>query len=175
MVAVYLRLVALACLGLLLGGDTPGQASPQLWIERPAAQPWLATLQAASDRTGLPVALIAELIGQESGFVTTARNPRSSARGCGQQITGNDTMRRYHLDRSNCAQSITGAALELREKLDRSGSLERALLAYGTTSGLTAAQRRRILGQMETSARWLPPSPRSAHATPAQRGRADPT
>lgn len=145
-------LCLLACLGLALAADTPSRAVDVLWIDRPAAQPWLPAIAAAAERTSLAPALIAELIGQESGFNQSVKNPRSSARGLGQQIDGNDTLRRYHLNRASGADSIMGAALELREKWDHTGSLDRALLAYGTTSGLTATQRRRILGRMYAAA-----------------------
>lgn len=158
-----LRPVAAALLlALGLGGV---QADTPLWIQRPQAAPWLPSLQVAADRTGLPVALLAELVGQESGFNPAAKNPHSTARGCAQQIAGNDVARRYHLDRMRCDQSILAGAIELREKLDHTGSLELALLAYGTTSGFTPSQRRRIEARMIAAARYEPPSAMPATIT----------
>jgi soluble lytic murein transglycosylase-like protein len=136
------------------------RADAPLWINRPEAEPWLPALAAAADRTGLPAPLIAELIGIESGFQPAAKNPTSSAYGCGQQITGNQTMRDYGLDRRDCAQSILGAALQLRAALDRTGSLERAVASYGTTVGVKPARRRAILARLRSAADWpLPAAP----------------
>lgn len=140
-----LGFVLLAVLAGSVRADAP------LWINSEVAKPWLPAITAAAERTSLAPTLIAELIGTESGF-QNVKNGHSSAFGCGQQIVGNDVMRRYRLDRTKCDQSIMGAALELREKWDHTGSLDRALLAYGTTSGLTAARRRRILGRMYVAA-----------------------
>jgi hypothetical protein len=132
-------------LALLVSVAATARADTALWMDRPAARLWLPELEAASERTHLPVPLIAELIGSESGFQPAAANPHSSAFGCGQQIAANGTMRRYRLDRRSCADSIMGAALQLRAELDRTGALDRALDAYGTTSGHSPAQRQRML------------------------------
>ncbi len=135
-VATVALLFALALMGR---GDT---AEPR-WIDRPAAQPWLPALQAAADRANLPVALVAELIGQESGF-RNVHNPHSSASGFGQQIARNAVMIRYGLHPMRPADSIMGAALELRERIDATGSLPKALRGYGTTAGMTPARRRAL-------------------------------
>lgn len=111
-----------------------------LWIDRPVAQPWLLALDYAAWRSGLPSAVIGELIGQESGY-RNAANPHSSARGFGQQVTHNSTMSLYRLDRMKPPESILGAALELRERLDATGSMFSALRGYGTTAGMSAACR----------------------------------
>ena len=61
-----------------------GQAETRetLWIGRPAALVYQPALERAAARTGLPVALIAELIGAESGF-QNVKNPKSTAAGLG--------------------------------------------------------------------------------------------
>jgi hypothetical protein len=144
-------------LALLVSVAATAHADTALWMDRPAARLWLPELEAAAERTHLPVPLIAELIGAESGFHSEATNGQgSSAAGCGQQIAGNRIMRAYKLDRRSCGQSIMGAALELRANLDRTGSLGRALDAYGTTSGHTPTQRRLMLQRFEAAARVKP-------------------
>jgi hypothetical protein len=144
-------LVLLCSIALTAHADTA------LWVDRPAARLWLPELTAASERAHLPVPLIAELIGAESGFHPEATNGQgSSAAGCGQQIAGNRIMRRYRLDRRSCGQSILGAALELRENLDRTGSLARALDAYGTTAGHSPAQRRVMLARFAAASLRVP-------------------
>jgi hypothetical protein len=119
-----------------------------LWIDRPAARPWLPAVNAAAQRAHLTPATVAELVGTESGF-QTIRNPRSSAFGCGQQIDSNAIMRRYRLDRSQCDQSIMGAALQLRECLDDRGTMAAALSCYGTTAGLSPGRRKQILARFD--------------------------
>ena len=143
-----LRPVALALLASLAGvasADTP------LWIARPEAQPWLPAIARAAAKTDLPPALIAELIGIESGF-RNVKNPTSSARGFGQQINGNRTMWLYGLDRSLPEDSILGAAIQFREGLDRTHSIAGAALAYGTTAHMTPARRAVILARLNTAA-----------------------
>lgn len=138
-----------------LGGvqaDTP----QRFWIDAPAAQPWIPALTAASVRTGLPVALIAELIGTESGFRPTARCSTSSAAGLGQQIRNNRVMARHKLDRMVPAESIMGSALELRLGIDATGTISGALYAYGTTAALSPARRRAMNARMEQAARYVP-------------------
>ncbi len=137
-IGVFLTSLALA---LFTGQAVP--ASELLWIGRPAAQAYLPALQRASDRTDLPVALIAELIGQESGF-QNVKNPKSTASGFGQQIDGNGIMRANRLDKRVPAESIMGAAIELKARLATTGSLSLALKGYGTTAGLSAARRQAI-------------------------------
>src|SRR4051812_37888381 len=103
-----IRPVSVALLVLIAGaarGDAP------MWIDQPAARPWIPALTAAAVHTDLPVALLAELIGQESGF-RNIKNAQTSAYGYGQQIANNAVMRRYHLDRTKPAESILGAAIE---------------------------------------------------------------
>ncbi len=129
-----------------------GDAAEPLWIDRAAAQPWLSALQAAADRTHLPVALIAELIGQESGF-HNIHNPYSTASGFGQQIARNQVMIRYNLHPVRPADSIMGAALELRERIDATGSLPSALRGYGTTAAMTPARRRAVEARFAEAAK----------------------
>ena len=154
-----MRKVAVALLlslGLCAQADTPSA----LWIARPEARPWLPALQAAAERTSLPVAVVAELIGQESGF-RTVKNAHSSAYGFGQQIAGNGTMLKYNLHPMRPAESIMGAALELRERLDKTGSLPAALHSYGTTTGMSAARRRTIEAQFALASAYVPPQQQS--------------
>ncbi len=134
----------LVAVGVVAHADTPAV----LWIDRPAARPWLPAVHVAAQRAHLTPATVAELVGIESGF-QTIHNPRSSAYGCGQQIDSNAIMRRYRLDRSRCDQSIMGAALQLRECLDDRGTMAGALSCYGTTAGLTAARRKQILARFD--------------------------
>lgn len=143
---------------LLVLGLGAVQADTPMWINSPQAVPYLPALQASAERSRLPVALLAELIGQESGFDPKARSRTSTAAGLGQQIAGNDVMRRYRLDRMVPAQSIEGAAIELREKWDRGGSLDVALRCYGTTAGLSVAHRKRVTARMERAARYTMPA-----------------
>jgi len=119
-------------------------AETQPWIDRPESLVWRDALVSASLRSGIPVGVLAELIGIESGF-RNIKNPNSSAFGFGQQIAGNEIMRTCRLDRSNPADSIMGAALELRAKLDRTGTIQGALRAYGTTANMSKAREAGIL------------------------------
>lgn len=140
-----LQLSLLAMLAGAVSADTP------LWIDRPAAAPWLPAIEAASQRSNLPAPLLAELIGIESGF-TNARNPRSSARGFGQQIDGNSVMARYRLDRARPEDSIMGAALQFRAEIDRTGSIAAAAERYGTTAHLAPARKRLIVARLTRAA-----------------------
>jgi hypothetical protein len=132
----------LAALALCAHGDS---AEPYVfWVDRAVARPWLPALEAAAKRTDLPVALVGELIGAESGF-KNIHNPHSSAAGFGQQIARNAVMLKYNLHPMRPPESILGAALELRERLDANGGdLNRALKGYGTTSGMAAARRKQV-------------------------------
>lgn len=132
----------LAALALCAHGDS---AEPYVfWVDRAVAQPWLPALTVAAKRTDLPVSLIAELVGAESGFRNIA-NAHSSAKGFGQQINGNSVMIRYNLHPLRPPESILGAALELRERLDASGGdLNRALRSYGTTAAMAPARRKQV-------------------------------
>ena len=135
-----LRPVALALLASLAGvasADTP------LWIARPEAQPWLPAIARAAAKTDLPPALIAELIGIESGF-RNVKNPRSTASGFGQQIDGNRIMWTYGLDKRVPAESILGAAIELKARMIATGSLNQALKGYGTTAAMSTTRRHAI-------------------------------
>ena len=134
--------VALA-LALFTG---PARPSELLWIGRPVALLYLPALERAAERTDLPVALIAELIGQESGF-RNVKNTHSTASGFGQQIDNNAIMRANHLDKRIPAESIMGAALELKARMNRTGNLNSALYGYGTTTGMSAARRKALEGQ----------------------------
>jgi len=140
----------LVALAFACRGDT---AEP-LWIDRPAAQPWRPALEYAAERTGLPVAVVAELIGAESSF-RNIHNPNTTASGFGQQIDRNQIMLRYNLHPMRPAESILGAALELRERLDATGSLSKALRGYGTTSGLTPARRRAMEARFAVAAKTV--------------------
>jgi hypothetical protein len=107
------------------GPDTPGGP----WINRPAAQPYLDMLRNAATANNLPVALLAELIGQESQFRNIHNVPfvnaagqvvGSSASGLGQQIAGN-----VHLhggDPMDQATSIAATAEEFAERLRGDGN-----------------------------------------------------
>ncbi len=150
-----LRPVAVAlCVAIGLGAV---RADEPMWIDSVRAQPWRPALQAAADRTQLPVSLLAELIGVESGFRPGARCPTSSAAGMGQQIKGNRIMARHRLNRMVPAESIMGSALELRENLDKRGAtLSTALRDYGTTAGMSNAKRRATDRRMEAAARHTP-------------------
>lgn len=119
---------------LLAPFSAKADSAVTLWIDRPEAQPWIESLTRSALQAGVPVAVLAEVIGLESGF-RNIKNPLSSATGFGQQIDGNKIMRVCRLDRRLPNESILGAALELREKIDRTGSLEGAMHAYGTTAG----------------------------------------
>jgi soluble lytic murein transglycosylase-like protein len=127
-------------------------AAAPLWIDRREAQPWLPALTAAADRTGMPVALVAEIIGWESGF-KNIKNPHSSAAGFGQQITGNAVMARERLNRAKPADSILGAAIQFREALERTGSLQAAARSYGTIAGLPSKRQAAILAAFQRAAR----------------------
>lgn len=158
----------LVAVGVSARADTPAAV---LWIDRPEAQPWLPALQYAADRTALPVALLAELIGSESGFRNIA-NPHSSARGFGQQVSYNRIMLREHLNPMRPPESILGAAIELRERLDASGSLNAALRGYGTTAALSPVRRRAAEARFAAAEARDRPSPavaRVAAAMVAQR------
>jgi len=136
------------------GGMSGALAAEPLWIDRPAAQPWLPALTSAAQQSDLPLALIAELIGIESGY-RNIHNPHSSAAGFGQQIAHNRTMARHKLHPMRPADSIMGAALQFREELDRTHSLAGAARAYGTTAGLTPARQKAIIARLETASRRL--------------------
>lgn len=137
-----MRLVGFALLTCLWSG--PSTSADPLWIDRAAAQPWLAAISAASERSGLPAAVIGELIGLESGY-RNAVNPRSGERGFGQQIPKNRFMLSCRLDPLVPEDSIMGAALELRSRLDASGGdMTVALRGYGTTADMSDAQRRKV-------------------------------
>lgn len=139
---MVIRPVAITLLvGLALCARSDSAEPYVLWIDRAAARPWLPALTYAAERTNLPVALVAELIGNESGF-KNVRNKHSSASGFGQQIDHNAIMLTNHLDKRVPSQSILGAALELRARLDRTHNLGDALRGYGTTTGMSAARRR---------------------------------
>lgn len=126
-----------------------------LWIDRDAAQPWREEIARAARLTNISPALIAEVVGMESGF-RNVHNPRSTAFGFGQQLANNQIMRACRLDRAIPAQSILGSALELRWDLDRfGGSLEKALDAYGTTARLDADLRRRVLARMRLASQRI--------------------
>jgi soluble lytic murein transglycosylase-like protein len=153
------RFALMTALAVGLRGDAPVKATEPvaLWINSPTAKPWLPALTDAAQRTGLPVALIAELIGQESGFRNIRSTlPGSSAKGFGQQIDGNTVMIRYRLNPMRPADSILGAAIELRERLDRTGSLPAALRGYGTTAGRTSVQRKTLLARFDRAMLWVP-------------------
>lgn len=153
---------------LLVLGLGAVQADTPMWINSPQAAPYLPALQASAERSRLPVALLAELIGAESSFNPAARSRTSSAAGLGQQIVGNDVMRRHRLNRLVPAQSIEGAAIELRDNLDRLHSLDAALRGYGTTAGLSVAHRKRVTARMERAARYtMPATQRWAVVIPA--------
>lgn len=140
------RFLALLALLTTLALRSSAYESEPLWVDRPAARLWLPELEIAATRTQLPVPLIAELVGVESGFQPTAKNARSSASGCGQQIDGNPWLAKNKLNKNSCADSILAAALQLRDEMDRNnGSLERALHAYGTTAGTTPARKKILL------------------------------
>ena len=143
-VATVALLIALALMGR---ADT----AEQPWIDRPAAQPYLPAIGAAAAETHLSAALIAELIGVESGFIATAKNPHSSATGCGQQTNGNPWL--AGAERTNCATSIRAAARQLRFGMNRTGSLNGGLMAYGTTSGMTPARRRAMEARFAAAAK----------------------
>lgn len=139
---MFIRPVAVALLASLALCARSDSATPYvLWIDRAAARPWLPALTYAAERTGLPVALVGELIGAESGFRNIA-NPHSSAKGFGQQIARNRIMLQYRLNPMRPPESILGAAIELRERLDATGSLNAALRGYGTTTGMSAPRRK---------------------------------
>jgi soluble lytic murein transglycosylase-like protein len=140
----------LATLALVCRADT---AEP-LWIDRAAAQPWRPALEYAAERTGLPVALVAELVGTESGFRNIA-NAHTTARGFGQQIDHNQVMIRHHLHPMRPPESILGAALELRERLDATGDLGLALRGYGTTAGMTTARRHVVEARFAQAAKQV--------------------
>ena len=137
-----------ALLGLLLCAPVAPAfseiAEPPLWIDRPEAQPWLEAMMRAAVQTGIPVGVLAEVIGMESGF-QNIKNPVSSAAGFGQQIDGNRVMHICRLNRAIPEQSIMGAALELRANLDRTGSIAGALRSYGTTTGMSPARLARVM------------------------------
>lgn len=141
---------------LFAGGVSADTPTATFWVDRPVARQYLPALQAAADRTGLPVSLLAELIGTESGFRPTARCSTSSAAGLGQQIRNNRVMARHKLDRMVPAESIMGSALELRLGMDATGTISGALYAYGTTAGLSPARRRAMNLRMEQAARHVP-------------------
>lgn len=134
--------VLLAALALCAQSDS---AEPYtLWVDRAVAAPWLPALTYAAERTNLPVALLGELIGAESGF-QNVHNLHSSAAGFGQQIARNAIMLKYNLHPMRPPESILGAALELRERLDKNhGDLNRALRGYGTTTGMSLARRKTL-------------------------------
>lgn len=146
-----LRPAAALALALVAGVATADTAPAPLWITRQEAQPWRAAIALAADRSGLAPALIAELVGIESGF-RTVHNPRSSAYGCGQQLDANPWMIRNRLNRGDCAQSIMGAALQFRDGLAHTGSLAGAAARYGTTAHLTSARRKAILARLDRAA-----------------------
>lgn len=143
-------LAALVSVGLCAQADTP----TVLWINRPEARPWLPALTYAAERTSLPVALVAELIGTESGYRNVA-NPHSTARGFGQQIARNRIMLREHLNPMRPPESILGAAIELRERLDATGTLEAALRGYGTTAAMSPARRRATVARFEAASLYV--------------------
>lgn len=148
-----LRPVATVALLIVLALMCRADTTEPLWIDRPAAQPWLPTITAAAAESHLSPALLAELIGVESGFVATAKNPHSSALGCGQQTAGNPWL--AGSARTNCATSIRAAARQLRFGMNRSGSLSGGLMAYGTTSGMTPARRRVMEARFATAAKTV--------------------
>lgn len=136
--------VLLAALALCAQSDSAEPYTP--WIDRAVAAPWLPALTYAAEHTGLPVAVVAELIGAESGFQNIPNiSGKSSARGFGQQINNNKIMLANHLNPMKPPDSILGAALELRARLDANhGDLNRALRGYGTTTGMSLARRKTL-------------------------------
>jgi hypothetical protein len=104
-------------------------------------------------RRGLSAALLAELIGQESGFrnvrneMAPGRKPASSAGGLGQQLAGNPFL--HGRSRFNPEASIAATAEELADRLRAAhGNLEVAVRGYGLTAGLPAKARAAKLGAL---------------------------
>jgi hypothetical protein len=132
-----------------LAADRPPQDTP-LWIDRAEAEPYRESLARAAIVSGVPIAILAEVIGLESGF-RNVKNPTSSAYGFGQQINGNAIMHGCQLNRSIPADSILGAALQLRIEREKRGSWEKALDAYGTTAAMTGSRRMTILRRIQAA------------------------
>lgn len=128
------------------------RANALLWVDRPEARPWLLTLSTVADRVGLPMPLLAELIGAESGF-QNIQSQHSSATGFGQQLHGNTIMWQRGLDSRVPEESILGAAIQFKQELDRTHTIAGAADAYGTTARMPHARRKAILARLEAAAK----------------------
>jgi hypothetical protein len=142
-------------------GDTYGPPAPAVggqgaWINRPEAAPYLDTINREAAKRGIPPALLAELIGQESGFRNVGNQmgpngtPISSAGGLGQQIQGNPYL--HGGDRFDPRTSIAAAAEEFAARLRNSGGdLASAARGYGVTANLPPAEAQRKLNALQRS------------------------
>jgi hypothetical protein len=129
------------------GPEARPSGSPDLWIDRREAQPYRGCIEREAARRDLPAAVVAELIGLESGF----RNVRnqggpggraaSSAGGLGQQLAGNPYL--HGRSRFNAEVSIAATAEEFAARLSAAhGDLARAADGYGVTARMAPAQRK---------------------------------
>lgn len=131
-------------------GPAPGGsagAAATLWYNRPEAAPYQGMINEAAAQYSLPPAVLAELIGQESGFKPGARNgDGSSAGGLGQQIDHNVYLRGG--DKFDPRSSIFAAAAEYSTRLRQTGGMTGALEGYGTTAGVNPARRAQVVNSM---------------------------
>lgn len=146
-------------------GTTGAQGEAPLWIDRPEARPYLPQIYEHAQRTGLPPALIAETIGQESGFKNVATQilgkdgkPVSTAGGFGQQIDGNVYL--HGGNKFDPNTSIAATAEEVSARLRAAGgNVETAMTGYGTIGargGSTDAQSAAKLAALQRAAGQAP-------------------
>ncbi len=121
---------------------TPGQlqAIPKVSAGS-GAYPYQDLIQQAASKYGLDPAILASLIQHESSFNPNAKNPKSSAAGLTQLLSG--TAKDLGVTNPyDPQQSISGGAQYLKQLLDRFGNINSALAYYyqGPNSGAITAK-----------------------------------
>lgn len=174
-------------MGLALGGGAPAAeappamppATPAPVSQAPLAPPEYAPLiDAASQRTGIPVPILTALYQQESGFRPDARNPRSTAAGIGQVLSSTAANPGYGMapladaDRLDPNKAIPWSADYLAARARSLGvndwtnpqQVSTALRAYGenTPEYAQAVMRRAGMG-----GEMAPPAPPAQGGAPA--------
>jgi soluble lytic murein transglycosylase-like protein len=119
------------------GDDMVTVRTASQWVPPKGAAPYLARIQAAEDRYGLPRNLLARLIYQETRFRDDIISGRVKspvgAAGIGQFMPA--TAAEYGIDPLNVDQSINASALYLSKLYKRFGNWREALAAYNWGQG----------------------------------------